>query len=180
MKTGLGLVVVSLVVLLGCDGDSTEPASSDSRISATGDITESWDATAYFGTSTWSSFDEEKEYFSVVLIPESPGANPLAAALLFKFDPQVPGLGTYSIAEYALGDDIPANEFGGGYSGRNVTDLSGYTMTSGSVTFSEVTQSRVRGSFEMSGYYRDQSASDPSRVAHVSGQFNATPVPGGS
>lgn len=113
-------------------------------------------------------------------MPKSPGANPLAMALLFKSGPQVPEVGTYSIAEYALGEDIPENQFGGGYSGRNVTDLSGYTMTTGSVTFLEVTQSRIRGEFEMSGYYRDQSGSNSSRVAHVSGQLNATPAPGGS
>lgn len=180
MKATLVPVLVFPLVLLGCDGDSTEPESSDSQISATGDITESYEARAFFGTSTWSSFDEEKEYFTVVIVPRSPGANPLASALLFKSGPQVPEVGTYSIAEYALGDDIPGSQFGGGYSGRNVTDLSGYTMTTGSVTFSEVTQSRIRGSFEMSGYWVQFAESDTLRIVNVSGQFNAAPAPGGS
>ncbi len=180
MKTSLAAVLMFHLVLFGCSSDSTGPESSDAQISATGDITESYEARAFFGTSTWSSFDEEREYFSVVIVPRSPGANPLAAALLFKSDPQVPDVGTYSIAEYALGDDIPENWFGGGYGGRNVTDLSGYTMTNGSVTFSEVTQSRIRGSFEMSGHWVQLAEADTLRIVNVSGQFNATPAPGGS
>ncbi len=180
MKTTIVSVLAFLLVLPGCSSDSTEPGASDSQISATGDITESYDARAYFGVSTWSSFDEEKEYFSVVIVPRSPGANALAATLLFKSGPQAPEVGTYSIAEYALGDDIPASEFGGSHSGRNVTDLSGYAMTAGSVTFSEVTQSRISGTFQMSGHWVQFAESDTLRIVNVSGQFNAAPVPGGS
>ena len=170
------LALVILLVLFGCS-DSTEPETGSSQVSVTGDITESWAANAYHGLSTYTSFDIELEYFSIILLPRSPGANILAATLMYKYGAEAPDVGTYSLGEYALGDTIPAGEFAGSYSPLDATDLSGYVMTSGSVTFTEVTQTVVRGEFNMSGHYVRLVEADSSRVVNISGDFVATAAP---
>ncbi len=171
------IVLVTIIAAMGCS-DSTGPEPSGSHVSVTGDLTESWDATAYHGISTWGSSSNELEYFSVILLPQSPGTNLLAGAVLYKFGAEAPEVGTYSFGEYALGDTIPAGEFGGGFSGRNASDFAGYVVTSGSVTFTEVADNRVRGEFEMSGYYAALAETDTSRVVDVVGSFSTTSAPG--
>jgi hypothetical protein len=166
-----------LLALFGCS-DSTAPEAGASQVSVTGDITESWEANAYHGISTYSSFDTELEYFTIALFPKSAGSNLLAGTLIYKFGAEAPGVGTYDLGGYAIGDTIPAGEFGGGYSGLDATNFAGYTMTGGSITFIEVTPTAVRGEFDMSGHYTRLTDEDSSRVVNVSGTFVTTEAPG--
>ncbi len=107
-------------------------------------------------------------------MPRISGANPLGMALLFKFNPEIPVVQNYQIGEYAIGSDIPENEFGGSFSGRNITDYSGYTMTAGNLNITEATTTVVKGDLEMSGYYRKLFEQDTTRIVNISGYFSAT------
>jgi len=167
-----------ILALINCEKDSTEPNnSSDSFTSVTGDIEESYNATAFFAVSTYTSGDIVKEYFTIMIQPKSLGANPLAMVLLYKLGPDIPLTGTYVIGEYGFGLDIPENEFGGSYSGRNVTDYSSYSMSSGNLRITKATQSEITGEIEMSGYYVRLLEQDTTRIVNVTGNFHATPSP---
>jgi hypothetical protein len=137
MKNLLVIQLLLLFIFVGCSKDSTEPepVPGDSHISVSGDLTESYKVTALFGTSTYTGDTVEKEYFSIVLFPNEEGTNPLALTMLFKSGPELPSIQTYTIGKHALGQDIPANNFGGGFSGLNTENFAGYTMTQGMLLF---------------------------------------------
>jgi hypothetical protein len=79
------IIITALLILWGCQDDSTEPkASADSHINVTGDLKESYAAVSYFGTSTYTSGDTTKEYFTFIIRPKTSGMNPLAMVLLYK------------------------------------------------------------------------------------------------
>ena len=95
--------------LISCD-TSTGPEPANSSITVSGDISESYDVTAYFGITTYSSDTTEIEYFSISLIPKPPGDNNFAITMLYKFGPESPNVGTYNIGEYSFGEDIQAGD----------------------------------------------------------------------
>ena len=64
-----------LLILFNCYKNSTKPKPSDTYISVTGDLNESYEAVAFFGVLTYSSDTTEKKYFSIYLLPKSPGEN---------------------------------------------------------------------------------------------------------
>ena len=161
--------------LISCD-TSTGPAPANSSIFVSGDISESYDVTAYFGIATYSSDTTEIEYFSISLIPKPPGDNNFAITMLYKFGPESPNVGTYNIGEYSFGEDIPAGDCGGSFSSKNATDLSGYIMTSGALQIDESTASKISGEFEMSGFYVKFFERDTTRIVTITGIFNAIPI----
>ncbi len=165
-----------LLILIGCQTDTSGPDQnlSGSHLTVTGDLDESYSAVAYFGISTYTSGDTTREYFTIMIMPKMTGTNPLGMALLFKLNPEPPAVQNYQIGEYAIGSDIPENEFGGSFSGRNTTDYSGYTMTAGNLNITEVTTTVVKGDLEMSGYYRKLFEQDTTRIVNISGYFSAT------
>lgn len=169
-------VIIFLIILFSCDKDSTEPVPLSSFISVSGDISESYDVFAFFGISTYSSGTYEKEYFTITLLPKTPGTNELAMTLLYNSGPESPEVDIYNIAEHAFGEDIPESEFGGSFSGRNVTDLSAYFMTTGMLIITESSASKISGEVEMSGYYVKLLEQDSTRIVTISGKFNATPM----
>ncbi len=133
--------------------------------------------TALFGITTYTSSTSEKEYFTITLIPKAPGNNELAMTLMYKSGPESPVVHSYDIGAYAFGNDIPADGFGGAFSPRNVTDLSGYIMTSGTLSISESSAARISGEFEMSGHYARLAEQDSTRMVNINGKFYATPWP---
>ena len=179
MKNLLIIQLLLLFIIAGCSTDSTEPepVPGDSQISVSGDLIESYKVTAFFGTATYTADTLEKEYFSIVLFPLVEGTNPLAFTILFKSGPELPFIQTYTIGEYAMGQDIPANHFGGGFSGLNTEDFAGYTMTQGTLLFKTVSASNITGEFNMSGYWQQFFEVDSSRIVAITGNFSATPMP---
>jgi hypothetical protein len=179
MKIILGISFLSLIILFGCSTESTgpEPVPGESQISVTGDITESYKVTATFGTSTYTSDTTEKEYFSIILFPNTQGSNPFAFTILFKFGPELPSSQSYTVGKHALGDDIPAGQFGGGFSGINTEDFAGYTMNQGTITFTSVSGSIISGDINMSGYWAQGFEEDSTRTVNITGNFHATPMP---
>ena len=178
MKNLLVIQLLLLFIFVGCSKDSTEPEPvGESHISVSGDLTESYKVTALFGTSTYTGDTVEKEYFSIILFPNEEGTNPLALTMLFKSGPELPAVQNYTIGKYALGQDIQANHFGGGFSGLNTEDFAGYTMTQGTVSFKTVSESNITGEFNMSGYWQQFAEEDSSRTVTIIGDFNATPIP---
>jgi len=169
-------VIIFLIILFSCDKDSTEPVPLSSSISTSGDISESYDVFAYFGISTYSSGTNVKEYFTITLLPKTPGNNELAMTLLYNSGPESPEVDTFNIGEHAFGEDIPESEFGGSFSGRNVTDLSAYFMTTGMLIITENSASKISGEVEMSGYYVKFLERDSTRIVTITGKFNATPM----
>ncbi len=170
------MLLCLVLILVSCKNDTTGPDqnSAGSYLTVTGDLNESYSAIAYFDTGSYTSGDTIKEYFTIMIMPRIPGANPLGMSLLFKLNPELPAVQNYQIGEYSFGSDIPANEFGGSFSGRNVTDYSGYTMTSGNLNITVATTTTVKGDLEMSGYYRKLFEQDTTRLVHISGYFSAS------
>ena len=103
--------------------------------------------------------------------------NPLAMVLLYKQNSKSPQIQNYQIAEYALGSYIPANTFGGSFSGKNITDESGYIMTMGNLSITAVTTSNIQGELDMSGYYVRLFEQDTTRIVNISGYFDAIKMP---
>ena len=103
--------------------------------------------------------------------------NPLAFTLLYKSGPDLPTAQTYTVGKYALGEDLPANYFGGGFSGINTDNFGGYTMTEGNITFSSVSPSLISGNLNMSGQWALGVEEDSLRTVMISGNFNAIPMP---
>ena len=169
-------VIIFLTILFSCDKDSTEPEPLSSSITVSGDISESYDVFAFFGISTYSSGTIEKEYFTITLIPKTSGSNELAMTLLYKSGPESPEVDIYNIGKYSFGEDIPVSEFGGSFSGRNVTDLSAYWMTTGTLSITESSASKISGEVEMSGYYVKFLEHDSTRIVTITGKINATPM----
>ena len=65
-------ISILLLWILSCS-KSTEPEDVEkSTIRVTGDLTENFDAIAYFGISTYTSDTEEKKYFSLMIMPRNP------------------------------------------------------------------------------------------------------------
>ncbi len=180
MKNLLVIQLLLLFIFVGCSKESTEPEPipGESHISVSGDLTESYRVTAFFGTSTYTTDTIEKVYFSIILFPIAEGSNSFAFTILFKSGPELPPVQTYTIGKYALGQDIPANHFGGGFSGVNTEDFAGYTMTQGSLSFKTVSESNITGEFNMSGYWQQVVEEDSSRIVTIVGNFKATPMPG--
>lgn len=178
MKNLLVIQLLLLFIFVGCSKDSTEPepVPGDSHISVSGDLTESYKVTALFGTSTYTGDTIEKEYFSIVLSPLAEGSNPFALTILFKSGPELPSTKTYIIGKYAMGQDIPANNFGGGFSGLNTENFAGYTMTQGMLLFKTVSESNITGDFNMSGYWQQFLEEDSSRTVTITGNFYAAPA----
>jgi len=172
------ITILLLIIQFSCNKDSTEPMPPPgSSLTVTGDISESYEVVAYFGTATYSSPPDGKKYFTIFLVPKSQGNNKLAMTLLYKSGSESPVVDTFSIGEYAFGEEIPVHEFGSSFSSRNVTDLSGYVMTSGMLNISESSASRVSGDFEMSGYFVQIFERDSSRVVNIAAKFQAIPAP---
>jgi hypothetical protein len=172
------ILITALLIVLGCKEDTTEPKTkSDSYISVTGDLRESYAAVAYFSISTYTSGDTTREYFTLIIRPKISGSNPLAMALLYKLNSEPPQVQNYQIGEYGFGSDIPENEFGGSFSGKNITDDSGYIMTTGNLNITAVTKSNIHGELEMSGYYMKLFEQDTTRIVDISGYFDATKIP---
>ena len=169
-------VIFFLIILSNCDKNSTDPDPLSSSITVSGDISESYDVFAFFGISTYSSGTEEMEYFTITLIPKTSGSNELAMTLLYKSGPESPEVDIYNIGKYGFGEDIPASEFGGSFSGRNVTDLSAYFMTTGTLSITESSASKISGEVEMSGYYVKFSEQDSTRIVTIIGKFTAAPM----
>ena len=96
--------------------------------------------------------------------------------MLFKSGPELPSIQTYTIGKHALGQDIPTNNFGGGFSGLNTEDFAGYTMTQGTLTFKSVSEPNITGEFNMSGYWQQFLEEDSSRTVTITGNFYATPM----
>ena len=177
MKKMIFIALTAVFIFTRCGDNSTDPVPDVStRISVTGDITESYDAMAYYLPATVES-DTITEYFIILILPRKTGENVLAGAWLYKSGLELPGAQNYQIGEYALGEDIPPGDFGGSYSGLNAVDLSGYTMTDGSLNIQTVSGSKITGEFSMSGYWRMGIGSDPSRTVTVNGKFSAVPAP---
>ncbi len=171
------LVLLACILIPGCSNNSTEPEDLlKSSISVTGDLTESYDAVAYFGISTFNSNMEEKEYFSLMIIPIA-AENPLAMTLLYKSGAESADVGSYQIGKYSFGNDIPEGHFGGSFSAQNADDFSGYSMTSGTLVITKNGSELVSGNFEMSGYYAQFVDEDTTRIINISGKFNARPMP---
>jgi len=179
MKVYLSIALLSLILLYGCSKESTEPEPilGESQISVTGDVTESYNVTAMFGTSTYTSDMTEKEYFSIILFPHEDGSNPLAFTMLFKSGPELPSTQTYMIGKYAIGEDLPADHFGGAFSGINTEGFGGYTLTQDSITFLSVSESVVSGDLDMSGHWAQGIEEDSTRTVTIIGKFFATPMP---
>jgi len=177
LKILLGLLFFASLFLLPACNKSTEPEEiGETTISVRGDITESYTALAYFGVGTYTSDSEEKEYFTLMIIPME-SENPLAMTLLYKSGPASPETGNFQIGKYAFGNDIPAGYFGGSFSSKNAEDISGYTMTSGTLAITESTAKSIWGSLNMSGHYVQFIEEDSTRIISVSGKFNAVPMP---
>ena len=167
-----------LLFLTGCSSNSTEPDPvGEGQISVTGDVTESYKVTALFGISTYSSDAMDKEYFSLLLFPNKEGSNPLAFTILYKSGPDLPATNSYTIGKYALGQDIPANHFGGGFSGLETEGFGGYSMTEGALTFKSVSESSLSGELNMSGHWAQGAEEDSTRTVTISGNFHAIPMP---
>jgi hypothetical protein len=178
MKSSILMFIIILLLGIGCDKESTEPEPAlNSQISVTGDVTESYKVTALFGTSTYTSDIEEKEYFSIILFPNEEGSNPLAFTILYKSGSGQPSTQSYTIGEYAMGEDIPAGHFGGGFSGINTEGFGGYTMNQGTISFKSVSESRISGDLNMGGYWRLGVEEDSSRTVSIEGTFNAAQMP---
>jgi hypothetical protein len=141
-----------LFLFSGCSKNSTEPIPADSQISVTGDVTESYKVTAFLGISNYTNDTTVKEYFSIFPLPNAEGSNLLALTFLFKSGPELPSSQSYAIGKFALGQDLPANHFGGGFSGINTEGFAGYTMTQGTIFFKSVSESVITGELNMSGY----------------------------
>jgi len=173
----LFIALFAFILSQGCSNNSTEPEDLlKSSISVTGDLTESYDALAYFGISTFTSDMEEKEYFSIMVIPVE-ADNPLAMTLMYKSGPESADVGTYQVGKYAFGNDIPEGHFGGSFSAQNAEDFSGYTMTDGTLTITNSGSDLISGNFEMSGYFVEFVDEDTTRIINISGKFNARPMP---
>jgi len=179
MKTILVIPLLLFFLFFGCGKDSTapEPVPGESRISVTGDLTESYKVTAFFGTSTYTSDMTEKEYFSLVFFPVAEGSNPLALTMLFKSGPELPSVQVYTMGRYAMGEEIPASFFGGGFSGLNTEDFAGYTIIQGTLSFKSVSESIIKGELNMSGHWTQFIEEDSSRTVTIIGNFTATPMP---
>ena len=176
MKILLIFTLFYLFLFSGCSKNSTEPVPAGSQISVTGDVTESYKVTAFFGTSTYSGDTTVKKYFSILFFPNAEGSNPLAFTILFKSDPELPTSQTYTIGKFALGQDIPANHFGGGFSGINTEGFAGYTMTQGTISFKSVSESTITGELNMSGYWAQGVEEDSTRTVTITGNFHAIPM----
>jgi hypothetical protein len=179
MKTIFVIPLLLLFIFTGCSKDPTEPepVPGKSNISVTGDLTESYEVTAFFGTSTYTSDTTDKEYFSLLFFPVAEDSNPLAFTLLFKSGPELPSVQVYTMGRYAIGEDIPANHFGGGFSGLNTEDLAGYAITQGTLSFKSVSESIISGELNMSGHWAQFTEEDSSRIVTITGKFNAIPAP---
>jgi hypothetical protein len=172
-------VAISLIFLLSCDKESTEPEPPESHVSVSGDVDEAYEVEAFFGVSTYTITGPNpitKEYFSITLTPKVNTLNPLARTFLYKFEPDRAPVGTYQIEEYIFGQDIPANIYGGIFSSRYATDLSGYIMTDGLLTITESSDSKLAGEVEMSGYYISGLQQDTTRIVNVNVYFVADPA----
>ena len=173
------LVTIFLIFPLSCDKESTEPEPPESHVSVSGDVDEAYEVEAFFGVSTYSVIGPDtitKEYFSITLTPKVNTLNPMARIFLYKFEPDRAPVGTYQIGEYVFGQDIPANIYGGAFSSKNATDFSGYIMTSGLLTITESSASKVVGEVEMTGYYTSGLQQDTSRTVNVNSYFVADPA----
>jgi hypothetical protein len=168
------ILFVYLIYLTGCSSDPTEPEPvGESQISVTGDVTESYQVTAVFGISTYTADLVEKEYFSILLFPNAEGSNPLAFTILFKSGAGLPDTKSYSIGKYALGQDIPDNDFGGGFSGINTEGYGGYTLNQGTIKFNSVSETRISGELDMGGHWAVGVEEDSLRTVSITGTFQA-------
>jgi len=172
----LFVILLAFVQITSCSKNSTEPVETgESSVSVTGDVTEAYDVFAYFGISTYTSDMEDLEYFTIMLLPGSE-ENPLAMTLLYKSGAETAETGSYQIGKYSFGNDIPEDDFGASFSPLNTDELSGYIMTSGTLTISKSSSESVRGSFDMSGYFAQFTEEDETRIINISGKFNAIPM----
>ncbi|TFG98864.1 MAG: hypothetical protein E4H13_09435 [Calditrichales bacterium] len=173
------LVMLSAVLYLACGttDPKEEEIKSGGTITVAGDLNESFAVDAGYTTAAYDDGNITKQYFTIILLPRQPGANPLAMSLLFKSGASLPQAGTYTIGGFAFGDDIPVGSFGSSYSGRNVTDFSSYQMHSGNLTLTDVSSKKVSGHYEASGYYADFIDVDSSRTVTINAEFVAIPLP---
>lgn len=175
------IIILGFIFLLtgGCSKKSTEPdpVPLESKISVSGDVTESYNVTAFFGVATSTVDTVVKQYFSIILFPNATGSNEFALTLLYKSGPENPETKTFTIGEYAFGQDIPPNSFAGSFSSINSEDMDGYTMTEGQLTVRTVSAAKITGEFSMSGFWRMGSEEDRDRVVNIIGSFTAVPVP---
>lgn len=172
------IMIIILILLSGCNNDSDPEGSdmiSNSYITASGDINESYGAVAYFGIATYTSFDVGKEYLSITLYRLTSEENDLTAIFMFKSGSELPAPGSYDIGQYAIGDDMPPDVFGGAYCSGDVSDYSSYHMTSGTLTINESSDLKISGEIDMSGHYAELADEDTSRTVSITGEFIATP-----
>ena len=177
MKIILVIPIIYFLVFYGCSKKSTEPLPVGSQIFVSGDVIESYQASAFFGTTTFYTDSINKEYFSIYLLPNAQGSNPLAWTFLFKSGAELPAVQTYTVGKFALGEDLPDLYFGGGFSGLNTEDYAGYIMTQGTLSFDSVSESNISGEIDMSGHWALGTEEDTTRTVLITGNFNAKPVP---
>jgi hypothetical protein len=174
-------IIVGLIFLFsaGCGEQSTgpEPNPVASSVSVSGDVTESYAVTAFYGIMTYTADTLTMEYFSILLIPNVPGSNALAMTLLYKSGADNPQSRSFEIGEYAFGDQIPADSFAASFSSINSEQMDGYTMTDGQLIIKSVSAAEIAGEFIMTGFWRSGFEEDRERTVNVSGSFTAMPIP---
>jgi hypothetical protein len=183
----LGILLLQVFLFVSCGNDSpTNNSNENAKVDVTGDITESYNATATFGLVNYTSFGVELEYLNIHVKPLDPGAGIFSGALIFKMGRDIPAVGTYQLGEYALGQGIPSNIFGSGYTSKTGTLGSGYTINQGTITITESSVQKIVGSCNLTGYFVEGQDKYPTRKvtikitfsANSDGTLNTTPLGG--
>jgi hypothetical protein len=174
MRRAIAPVAAAAMLLAACSGsDSTGPEQGGSYSAAvSGDLTATISGPAYFGSETSNG----ETVFAVVLGSNtSPHLVVLASSAATR-----PGVGTYDVVGLVSGEGET------GWSALHMVGqgnqlVGSFLGVSGTVTITESTAQRVRGTFEYAaeGFIGGSTENTEASIS-VTGEFNASPATAGS
>lgn len=173
------LLTISIaIVMFACSDDNPVTNALNTSVSVSGAVTESYNGTAWFENTTYTSGGVTLEYFALMIIPTPIGSNTSAMTFMFKAGSTPFAVGTYKVGEYSYGSEIPTDAIGATFSSKtgNMSDV--YYCNSGSVSITSASSAKITGTCNLQGYLVFGGITkDTTKKISLTASFVANPMP---
>ncbi len=167
MKTKLLFIpfILGLILAIACDEETiTETVMGSNSITLSGDVSDSFDVESIAALYV----EDTLSIFTLMMSPNMNTMNYEDIALLMKESATLPSVGTYIITA----EDSDPNAFHATYT---VNDTTLYLMTSGTIEITTSSNTKIEGTFDMTGPLFDLTPTTGNEL-NVVGKFSTTPV----